>query len=73
MLSHSTAEMVEVFAIVGTAATAALLPQQPCLFLLVTFLDKRSSVPLRIAITSVTNSVKRLPIRISYLCLSIGS
>ena len=52
MLSHSTADLVEVFASVAIVAIAALLPQQLCLLLLVTFLEKRSSVPLRIAIIS---------------------
>ena len=61
MLSHSTAEMVEVLVSVANIAIAAIaaiaeiavpLPQQLCLFLLVTFLDKRIFVPLTISIIS---------------------
>lgn len=58
MLSHSTAEMVEVLVSVANVAIAAIaeiaaqLPQQLCLFLLVTFLDKRIFVPLTISIIS---------------------
>ena len=61
VLSHSTADMVEVFASVAIAdivaiaaivAIVALLLQRLCLFLLVTFLDMKSSVHLRIATIS---------------------
>jgi hypothetical protein len=43
---------VEVFANVAIAATGAMLPQQLCLFFLVEFLNKKSSVHLRVAIIS---------------------
>jgi hypothetical protein len=45
-----------------SAAIAALLSEQMSILLLVRFLVKRSSVHLRIAITSAENIVERLPI-----------
>jgi hypothetical protein len=46
----------------ASAARAALLSQQMCILLLIIFLVRRSSVHLRIVITSEENSVERLPI-----------
>jgi hypothetical protein len=47
--------------VLASAAKAALLSKQICI-LLVRFLVKRSSVHIRIAITSAENTVERLSI-----------
>jgi len=66
VLFHTRADLVVVFA---SAAIAALLSQQIHVLLLVTFLDKRNSVCIRIAITSAWNTIERLRIGIlSYGC-----
>ena len=59
MHSQTKDDSVVVFA---SAAKVALLSEQMCILLLVRFLVKRSSVHLRIAITSAENTVERLPI-----------
>lgn len=70
ILSHTRANLVVVFA---SAAVAALLSEQICILLLIMFLDKRSSVHLRFAVTSAWNTLiqeaahKNISLRLS-LC-----
>jgi hypothetical protein len=59
MYCQTKDDSVVVFA---SAVIAAVLSEQMCILLLVRFLVKRSSVHLRIAITSAENTVERLPI-----------
>jgi hypothetical protein len=59
MHSQTKDDSVVVFA---SAVIAALLSDQMYILLLVRFLVKRSSVHLRIAITSAENTVERLAI-----------
>jgi hypothetical protein len=70
MFSHNKADSVVVFA---NAAIAVLLSKQIHILLLVTFLDKRSYVHLRITIISACKTVERLPIGILSLWLSLGA
>ena len=70
MFSHNKADSVVVFA---SAAIAVLLSKQIHILLLVTFLDKRSYVHLRITIISACKIVERLPIGILSLWLSLGA
>ena len=48
--------------VLASAAKAALLSKQMCILLLVRFLVKRSSIHIRIAITSTENTVEMLSI-----------
>jgi hypothetical protein len=48
--------------VLASAAIDALLAEQMCILLFITFLDIRSSVHLRIVITSGRNIVEGLPI-----------
>ena len=59
MHSQTKDDSVVVFA---SSAKAALVSEKMCILLLVRLLTKRSSVHLRIAITSAENTVERLPI-----------
>jgi hypothetical protein len=58
--------------VLAIAAIDALLAHQMCILLFIKFLDKRSSVHLRFAITSSRNIVKGLPIQILSPWLSLG-
>jgi hypothetical protein len=58
--------------VIASAAIDALLAVQVSIRLLITFLDKRSSVHLRIAITSGKNTVEGLPMQILSPWLSHG-
>jgi len=58
--------------VVASAAIDALLAEQVNILLLITFLDKRSFVHLRIVITSGRNIVEGLPIQILSQWLSPG-
>jgi hypothetical protein len=67
---HTFPTRDEAVVVFGSAARTALLSEQMCI--LIRFLARRSSVRLRIAITSAENTMERLPIGMLLLHLYKG-